>query len=104
MTIIYSGDLKDSRNDVITSVEDYREICSLTGGLFIPADKVTFVRQTFKLLISSFLSLSKADTDEIVGILSKSVETAKATLVIQTGLSGRVNVTFPVDNFWQVGQ
>ena len=52
VTIIYSGDLKDSRNDVITSVEDYREVCSLTGGLFIPADKVTF-----KLLAYFFLPI-----------------------------------------------
>ena len=59
----------------------------------------------FVLTVQHYLSsLSKVDADEIVGILSKSVETAKATLVIQTSLSGRVNVTFPVDNFWQVGQ
>ena len=30
------------------------------------------------------------------------METAKATLVIQSSLSGHVNINFPVDNFWQV--
>ena len=44
--------------DIITTVEDYRDICTATGGLFIPANKV--------------------DTDQIVGILQKSIETSKA--------------------------
>ena len=46
VTIIYSG--SDSFNvvvptdssNVVTTVEDYREICTLTGGLFVPSDKV----------------------------------------------------------------
>ena len=48
VTIIYSGDVKDSydlgrthSNNIVTTVEDYREICTLTGGLFVPLDKVS---------------------------------------------------------------
>merc|ERR1712179_382404 len=72
-----------SSKEQVTTVQDYLDICIATGGLCIPSNKV--------------------DTDEIVGILSKSVETAKATIALYSNLTGDVFLIFPIDNFWESG-
>ncbi|XP_068237397.1 von Willebrand factor A domain-containing protein 7-like [Palaemon carinicauda] len=77
VTLVFSGNLVSS-NDRVTTVDDYRTLCDLTGGLFIPSDKF--------------------DIGEITPLLDDTVESTEVDINIMKEISEYKSIDIPIDD------